>query len=240
MTRVTVVQGKREAYACAKSEMDEGYDIPLCADMHFQPAVALLVADGVMHIRVNPGNFVDGRKDFEDHAYKTEEGYFLEREYLVEAMLPLVQICNDMIRCMSIGTNHSSLSSRWLSLCSDTPRGTVGSAFEFVDICRRQEFHNVVFYMKATTHWSRSNAIVCWQQKCSAWDAGITAIGIGSLLADDLGDTICELSTDDSAFEYEPCNRWAEIAMARWTSTDKQAAVLPYRNTRNINMMALI
>ena len=111
LVRITV-QGRREANAAAKIReglFKKGYDIPLCADMHFQPKVALLVADAVEKIRINPGNFADGRKDFEDHIYETEEDYIKEREYLMEAMLPLVQKCKELNRCMRIGTNHGSL-----------------------------------------------------------------------------------------------------------------------------------
>jgi len=80
-----------------------------------------LVADAVENIRINPGNFADGRKDFDEKVYESEDEYIKEREYLVEAMLPLVQKCKDLNRCMRIGTNHGSLSSRVLSYYGDTP-----------------------------------------------------------------------------------------------------------------------
>jgi len=82
MVRITV-QGKREANAAAKIRealFKKGYQIPLCADMHFQPKVSLLVADAVEKVRINPGNFADGQKDFDDHVYETEEDYTKERE----------------------------------------------------------------------------------------------------------------------------------------------------------------
>ena len=152
LVRITV-QGKREANAAAKIReglFKKGYDIPLCADMHFQPVVAQLVADAVEKIRINPGNFADGRKDFEEKVYENEDDYIKDREYLAKDFIPLVQKCKDLGRCMRIGTNHGSLSSRVLSYYGDTPRGMVESAIEFADICRSQDFHNFVFSMKAS------------------------------------------------------------------------------------------
>jgi (E)-4-hydroxy-3-methylbut-2-enyl-diphosphate synthase len=259
MVRITV-QGKREANACAKIReklFKKGYDIPLCADMHFQPVVAMLVADAVEKIRINPGNFADGRKDFENHVYESEADYIKEREYLVEAFVPLVEKCKTLNRAMRIGTNHGSLSSRVLSFYGDTPRGMVESAIEFADICRDQDYHNFVFSMKA------SNPLVMVQgyRLLSAemyrlgWDyplhLGVTeagegedgrmksAIGIGTLLADGIGDTVRVSLTEDPEFEYEPCNRLSEIALARVaarnpTAKARQEAVKKYIDTRDI------
>ena len=259
LVRVTV-QGKREANACMKIReglFKKGYDIPLCADMHFQPVVALMVADAVEKIRINPGNFADGRKDFEEKIYETEEDYFSERAYLVEALEPLVQKCKELDRCMRIGTNHGSLSSRVLSFYGDTPRGMVESALEFADICRSLDYHNFVFSMKASNPlvMVQSYRLLAAEQYRLGWDyplhLGVTeagegedgrmksAIGIGTLLADGLGDTIRVSLTEDPEFEYEPCNRLAEIASSRLASTNpeaaaRQAAVHPYTDTRDI------
>ena len=98
LVRITV-QGKREANACMKIReglFKKGYDIPLCADMHFQPKVAMMVAEALEKIRINPGNFADGRKDFDEHVYETEEDFTQEREYLTEAFTPLVEKCRDL------------------------------------------------------------------------------------------------------------------------------------------------
>lgn len=263
LVRVTV-QGKREANACAKIReglFKKGYDIPLCADMHFQPVVALLVADAVEKIRINPGNFADGRKDFEEHVYETEEDYFSERGYLVEALQPLVEKCKDLNRCMRIGTNHGSLSSRVLSFYGDTPRGMVESAIEFADICRSLDFHNFVFSMKASNPlvMVQSYRLLAAEMYRLGWDyplhLGVTeagegedgrmksAIGIGTLLADGLGDTIRVSLTEDPEFEYEPCNRLAEIAESRLVASNpaaakRQAAVPAYVDTRDITTFA--
>ena len=263
LVRITV-QGKREANAAAKIReglFKKGYDIPLCADMHFQPVVALLVADAVEKIRINPGNFADGRKDFEEHVYETEEDYFSERGYLLDAMAPLVEKCKSLQRCMRIGTNHGSLSSRVLSFYGDTPRGMVESAIEFADICRSMDFHNFVFSMKASNPlvMVQSYRLLAAEQYRLGWDyplhLGVTeagegedgrmksAIGIGTLLADGLGDTVRVSLTEDPEFEYEPCNRLAEIAESRLVATNpaaktRQAAVKKYVDTRDVTSFA--
>ncbi len=258
LVRITV-QGRREANAAMKIReglFKKGYDIPLCADMHFQPKVALMVAEALEKIRINPGNFADGRKDFEEKVYETEADYFQERQYLVEAMYPLVEKCKELNRCMRIGTNHGSLSSRVLSFYGDTPRGMVESAIEFADICRSQDFHNFVFSMKASNPlvMVQSYRLLAAEMYRLGWDyplhLGVTeagegedgrmksAIGIGTLLADGLGDTVRVSLTEDPEFEYEPCNRLAEIAQSRLaTNPDakaRQDAVKPYKDTRNI------
>mmetsp|Transcript_28196 Transcript_28196/g.60062 ORF Transcript_28196/g.60062 Transcript_28196/m.60062 type:complete len:758 (-) Transcript_28196:95-2368(-) len=259
MVRITV-QGKREANAAAEIReglFKKGYDIPLCADMHFQPKVAQLVADAVEKIRINPGNFADGRKDFEEKVYETEDEYIKDREYLAEAMLPLVQTCKDLNRCMRIGTNHGSLSSRVLSYYGDTPRGMVESAVEFADICRSQNFHNFVFSMKASNPlvMVQSYRLLASEMYRLDWDyplhLGVTeagegedgrmksAVGIGTLLADGLGDTVRVSLTEDPEFEYEPCNRLSEMAESRLAATNpeaavRQEAVKKYVDTRDV------
>lgn len=258
LVRITV-QGKREANAAMmirEGLFKKGYDIPLCADMHFQPKVALMVADAVEKIRINPGNFADGRKDFENHVYESEDDYVKEREYLFDAMLPLVQKCKDLNRAMRIGTNHGSLSSRVLSFYGDTPRGMVESAIEFADICRSQDYHNFVFSMKASNPlvMVQSYRLLAAEQYRLGWDyplhLGVTeagegedgrmksAIGIGTLLADGIGDTIRVSLTEDPEFEYEPCNRLAEMADARLAihpeAGARQKATKMYTDTRDI------
>lgn len=259
LVRITV-QGKREANASMKIReglFKKGYDIPLCADMHFQPTVALMVADAVEKIRINPGNFADGRKDFDEHVYETEEDFLSERGYLVEALQPLVEKCKSLERCMRIGTNHGSLSSRVLSFYGDTPRGMVESAIEFADICRSLDYHNFVFSMKASNPlvMVRSYRLLAAEMYRLGWDyplhLGVTeagegedgrmksAIGIGTLLADGVGDTIRVSLTEDPEFEFGPCDRLAEIATNRLASANPEAkkrqnAVPKYVDTRDI------
>jgi (E)-4-hydroxy-3-methylbut-2-enyl-diphosphate synthase len=263
LVRITV-QGRREATAAAKIRealFKKGYDIPLCADMHFQPKVAMLVADALEKIRINPGNFADGRKDFDEKIYETEADYITERQYLVEAMYPLVEKCKALDRCMRIGTNHGSLSSRVLSFYGDTPRGMVESALEFADICRSQDFHNFVFSMKASNPlvMVQSYRLLAAEQYRMGWDyplhLGVTeagegedgrmksAIGIGTLLADGLGDTVRVSLTEDPEFEYAPCNRLSEIAESRLADKNPEAAAAQkavkfYTDTRDITSFA--
>jgi (E)-4-hydroxy-3-methylbut-2-enyl-diphosphate synthase len=258
LVRITV-QGKREADAAMRIReglFKKGYDIPLCADMHFQPKVAMLVAEAVEKIRINPGNFADGRKDFEEKVYETEDEYIQEREYLFNAMVPLVEKCKQLNRAMRIGTNHGSLSSRVLSFYGDTPRGMVESAIEFADICRSQDYHNFVFSMKASNPlvMVQSYRLLAAEQYRMGWDyplhLGVTeagegedgrmksAIGIGTLLADGVGDTIRVSLTEDPEFEYEPCNMLAEMAQSRLAinppSGERQAATKKYVDTRDV------
>eukprot|EP00560_Eucampia_antarctica_P003114 CAMPEP_0197835190 /NCGR_PEP_ID=MMETSP1437-20131217/25003_1 /TAXON_ID=49252 ORGANISM="Eucampia antarctica, Strain CCMP1452" /NCGR_SAMPLE_ID=MMETSP1437 /ASSEMBLY_ACC=CAM_ASM_001096 /LENGTH=751 /DNA_ID=CAMNT_0043440429 /DNA_START=70 /DNA_END=2325 /DNA_ORIENTATION=+ len=263
LIRITV-QGKREANAAAnirETLFKKGYDIPLCADMHFQPKVANLVADAVEKIRINPGNFADGRKDFEEKVYESEADYASDRAYLTEAMLPLVEKCRTLNRAMRIGTNHGSLSSRVLSYYGDTPRGMVESALEFADICRSQDYHNFVFSMKASNPlvMVQSYRLLAAEQYRLGWDyplhLGVTeagegedgrmksAVGIGTLLADGLGDTIRVSLTEDPEFEYEPCNRLAEISESRGADKNpeaakRQEATKTYIDTRDITAFA--
>ena len=256
MVRVTVV-GMKDAMACLdiRKELDaKGYSIPLCADMHFQPKVALKVADAVEKIRVNPGNFADGRKTFEEVLYETDEEYFAERDYIEETFKPLVLKCKELNRMMRIGTNHGSLSARTLSFYGDTPRGMVEAAIEFADICRQNDYHNFVFSMKASNPLVMVQAyrLLAAEQYRLGWDyplhLGVTeagegedgrmksAIGIGGLLNDGLGDTIRVSLTEDPEAEYAPCNRLAEIggAMLDAPAQASQAAVPAYTDDRDI------
>ena len=261
LVRVTVV-GMKDAKACMeiRKGLDaRGYSIPLCADMHFAPKVALAVADAVEKIRINPGNFVDGRKTFENTVYETDEDYFKERAFFVEAFTPLVEKCKKLNRAMRIGTNHGSLSARVLSFYGDTPRGMVESAIEFADICRSMDFHNFVFSMKASNPLVMVQAyrLLAAEMYRLGWDyplhLGVTeagegedgrmksAIGIGALLADGLGDTIRVSLTEDPELEYAPCNRLAEIGTARHADAAevaKQKAVQKYEDTRDFQSFA--
>jgi len=176
-------------------------------------------------------------------------------------MLPLVQKCKDLNRCMRIGTNHGSLSSRVLSYYGDTPRGMVESAIEFADICRSQDYHNFVFSMKASNPlvMVQSYRLLASEMYRLDWDyplhLGVTeagegedgrmksAVGIGTLLADGLGDTVRVSLTEDPEFEYEPCNRLSEMAEGRLAGTnpealERQRAVKKYVDTRDITTYA--
>ncbi|CAM9351514.1 unnamed protein product [Chrysoparadoxa australica] len=251
LVRITV-QGRREAESCGEiREMlfKKGYDTPLVADIHFQPKVAMLVADAFEKIRVNPGNFVDGRKTFDEYVYDSREDYDKEKDFIAESFTPLVQKCRDLNRCIRIGTNHGSLSARVLSFFGDTPLGMVESAAEFAEICRENDFHNFLFSMKASNPLVMSQAyrLLAADQYRRGWDypihLGVTeagegedgrmksAIGIGSLLADGIGDTIRVSLTEDPEFELEPCTTLADLGAAAIANTAAQHAVPKFDET---------
>jgi (E)-4-hydroxy-3-methylbut-2-enyl-diphosphate synthase len=183
-----------------------GYDTPLVADIHFTPNAAEIAAKIVEKVRVNPGNYAD-KKKFEEIDY-TDDTYQAELVRIEEKFTPLVLLCKEHGTAMRIGTNHGSLSDRILSRYGDTPEGMVESAMEFIRICEKHEFYNLVISMKA------SNALVMVQAyrllaatmlkhgRSYPLHLGVTeagdgedgriksAVGIGALLEDGLGDTI--------------------------------------------------
>lgn len=231
IVRVTV-QGRKEAEACMKIRerlFKDRYDVPLVADIHFQPAVAMLVAEAFEKIRINPGNFADGRKTFDVINYDDPAEFAAEKDHIREVFTPLVEKCKSLNRAMRIGTNHGSLSARILSYYGDTPRGMVESAFEFADICRDHDYHNFLFSMKASNPLVMVQAyrLLAEEMYKRGWDyplhLGVTeagegedgrmksAIGIGALLLDGLGDTIRVSLTEDPEYEIEPCGRMANL-----------------------------
>jgi len=181
-------------------------DVPLVADIHFTPNAAELAADFVEKIRVNPGNYAD-KKRFEDLEY-TDATYAAELARIRERFLPLVLKCKELGRAMRIGTNHGSLSDRILSRYGDTPQGMVESALEFLRICREVDYHDVVLSMKASNPQVMVQAyrLLVHAMEAEGMDyplhLGVTeagdgedgriksAVGIGTLLEDGLGDTV--------------------------------------------------
>lgn len=190
-----------------KRELSEqGYDTPLVADIHFTPNAAEIAATVVEKVRVNPGNYAD-KKKFEEISY-TEESYQAELDRIEEKFTPLVAICKEHGTAMRIGTNHGSLSDRILSKYGDTPEGMVESAMEFLRICRKNDYHNLVLSMKAsnTLVMVQAYRLLVATMKAGGMNyplhLGVTeagdgedgriksAVGIGALLEDGLGDTI--------------------------------------------------
>lgn len=244
IVRITV-QGKKEADACFEIKntlVQKNYNIPLVADIHFAPSVALRVAECFDKIRVNPGNFADRRAQFEQLEY-TEEDYQKELEHIEEVFTPLVEKCKKYGRAMRIGTNHGSLSDRIMSYFGDSPRGMVESAFEFARICRKLDYHNFVFSMKASNPVVMVQAyrLLVAEMYVQGWDyplhLGVTeagegedgrmksAIGIGTLLQDGLGDTIRVSLTEPPEEEIDPCRRLATLGMR---AAELQQGVVPY------------
>ena len=194
-----------------------GYNVPLIADIHFTPNAAELAARIVEKVRINPGNYVD-KKKFELIEY-TDAEYQEELERIREKFVPLVKICKEYGTAMRIGTNHGSLSDRIMSRYGDTPLGMVESALEFLRICEDEGFHNIVLSMKASNPQVMVQAYRLLVNKMEAegmnypLHLGVTeagggedgriksALGIGTLLEDGLGDTIRVSLTEDPEFE---------------------------------------
>jgi (E)-4-hydroxy-3-methylbut-2-enyl-diphosphate synthase len=185
---------------------EKGYDTPLVADIHFTPNAAEIAAGIVEKVRVNPGNYAD-KKKFEEIDY-TDETYTAELARIRERFTPLVLLCKQHKTAMRIGTNHGSLSDRILSRYGDTPLGMVESAMEFLRICRDHDFHDIVISMKASNTQVMVQAYrllvnhmmqegMNYPLHLGVTEAGDgedgrikSAVGIGTLLEDGLGDTI--------------------------------------------------
>ena len=195
-----------------------GYNVPLVADIHFTPNAAELAARLVEKVRINPGNYAD-KKRFETIDY-TELGYQNELDRIRIKFLPLVNICKEYGTAMRIGTNHGSLSDRILSRYGDTPLGMVESALEFLRICEDENYYNIVLSMKASNTQVMVEAyrLLCKKLneeglKAYPLHLGVTeagegedgriksAVGIGTLLEDGLGDTVRVSLTEDPEFE---------------------------------------
>jgi (E)-4-hydroxy-3-methylbut-2-enyl-diphosphate synthase len=209
-------------------------NVPLVADIHFLPSAAMEAVEHVEKIRINPGNYADKKKfavlDYTDAAYDAE----LERIH--EAVTPLILRCKELGRAMRIGTNHGSLSDRIMNRYGDTPLGMVESALEFLRICRGHGFHDIVLSMKASNPKVMIQAyrLLVARMDQEGMDyplhLGVTeagdgedgriksAIGIGSLLADGLGDTLRVSLTEDSVYEIPVAQALARKAMAGWAA----------------------
>lgn len=249
IARVTV-QGMKEAYSCEaikSSLIQKGYDIPLVADIHFFPKAALCVADFVDKVRINPGNYVDKRATFKVLEY-TDETYLEELVRLEEKFLPLIEKCKKNQVALRIGTNHGSLSDRVMNRFGDSPLGMVESALEYAQVCRKYDFHNFIFSMKASnTHvMIQAYRLLVARMMEMQWDyplhLGVTeagsgddgriksAVGIGSLLLDGLGDTIRVSLTEDPWHEIDPCKRLVKLAEAYEAQKEHAPFVEKYRN----------
>ena len=196
-----------------------GCDVPLVADIHFKPEAALESAKWVEKVRVNPGNYADSKK-FAVREY-TDDQYAAEIGRIREKFMPLVELCRERGVAMRIGTNHGSLSDRIMNRYGDTPLGMVESALEFARIAREMNYHDFVFSMKASNPKVMIAAYRLLVARLAAegpdWNypihLGVTeagdgedgriksAVGIGSLLADGIGDTVRVSLTEDSVHE---------------------------------------
>jgi len=219
LVRITA-PSKNEAENLAvikKSLLGKGYSTPIVADIHFTPNAAEIAATIVEKVRVNPGNYAD-KKKFDEIDY-SDDSYDAELKRIKEKFTPLVLICKKHGTAMRIGTNHGSLSDRIMSRYGDTPLGMVESALEFARICRENDYHEIIFSMKASNPQVMVQAyrlLVARMKKegmnypihLGVTEAGEgedgrikSAIGIGALLEDGIGDTIRVSLTEEPEFE---------------------------------------
>lgn len=224
LVRITAPSKKEaENLGNIKNELRRrGYLTPLVADIHFTPNAAEIAARIVEKVRVNPGNYVD-KKKFEQIEY-TDAEYAEEIDRIRERFTPLVKICKEYGTAMRIGTNHGSLSDRIMSRYGDTPMGMVESAMEFLRIARGENFHNIVLSMKSSNpqvmvQAYRMLAKTMFDEFAEIYPLhlGVTeagdgedgriksAVGIGTLLEDGIGDTIRVSLTEDPEFEIPVC-----------------------------------
>jgi len=231
IARVTV-QGKKEALATEQIKnklLQAGYSIPIVADIHFYPPAALLAAEFVDKVRINPGNFADKRATFKILEY-SNESYISELERIEEKFAPLILKCKKLKKTIRVGANHGSLSDRIMNRFGDTALGMVESAIEYTNIARKYDFHDLIFSMKSSNAKVMLEAYRLLVEKFNdlEWDyplhLGVTeagfgdegriksSLGIGSLLLDGIGDTIRISLTEDPINEIDPCKRLIEFS----------------------------
>jgi (E)-4-hydroxy-3-methylbut-2-enyl-diphosphate synthase len=221
IVRITAptVKDSRNLENIVKGLRERGCDVPIVADIHFKPDAAMEAAKWVDKVRINPGNYADSKK-FLIREYSDEQ-YTAELQRIRERFAPLVELCQQRGIAMRIGTNHGSLSDRIMNRYGDTPLGMVESAFEFARIARDLDYHAFVFSMKSSNPKVMIAAyrllVARLDEEGPDWNypihLGVTeagegedariksAIGIGSLLADGIGDTIRVSLTEDSIHE---------------------------------------
>ena len=231
IVRVTV-QGKKEAYACQEIKnklIQKGYHIPIVADIHFYPPAAITVVEYVDKVRINPGNFVDLQKGGTSKGDITARDAF-KAEQVECIFAPLIEKCIKLNKALRIGTNQGSLSNRMMRRYGDTPLGMVESALEFARICFKYDFHNVIFSMKSSNPFIMIQAyrLLVARMIELGWNyplhLGVTeaghgeegrvksAVGIGTLLLDGLGDTIRVSLTEEPTHEIIPCRHLIHLA----------------------------
>lgn len=203
-------QGVREAENLGeirRQVREAGCEVPIVADIHFNPRAAFSAAERVDKVRINPGNFVDPGRTFVRLEY-TDEEYAAELKRVEDALVPLLKLCKEKSTAIRIGVNHGSLSDRIMSRYGDTPAGMTESAMEFLRVCRKHDFNNVVISIKASNVRVMVETVRRLVKAMDAEDMhyplhlGVTeagdgedgrvksAVGIGSLLAEGVGDTI--------------------------------------------------
>ena len=231
-----------------KGLVARGYNVPLVADIHFTPNAAEVAARIVEKVRINPGNYAD-KKRFDELTYSDLE-YQNELDRIYKKFAPLVKICKEYGTAMRIGTNHGSLSDRIMSHFGDTPEGMVESALEFIRICEDLNYYNLVISMKSSNPLVMVQAYRLLVQKMRAegmnypLHLGVTeagdgedgriksAVGIGTLLEDGLGDTVRVSLTEEPELE-------APVAIALVNRYSRRAEQTPLLSEEKIDISAL-
>ena len=247
LVRLTT-QGRREAENMANISAAlraEGYDTPLVADVHFNANVADIAARHCQKVRINPGNYVDPARTFKKLEY-TDDEYSAELQKIEQRFIPFLDICRANGTAIRIGVNHGSLSDRIMSRYGDTPEGIVESCMEFLRICQREQFHNVVLSIKASNTVVMVTSVrllvkameaegMCYPLHLGVTEAGEgedgrikSAVGIGALLTEGIGDTIrvslseepeCEIPVARKLVQYAPqCAQMREEAHIEGTT----------------------
>lgn len=240
LVRLTT-QGTREAENLRNIKaglVARGYgDTPLCADVHFNPNVADVAATIVEKVRINPGNYVDPARQFKQLAY-TDEEYQAELKRLDERFCQFLAICKEHGTAIRIGVNHGSLSDRIMSRYGDTPGGIVESCMEFLRICEREKFSDVVVSIKAsnTVVMVESVRLLCKEMEREGMDyplhLGVTeagegedgrlksAVGMGGLLIDGIGDTIRVSLSEEPENEIPVAQSILQAARVQMSKTE--------------------
>ena len=216
-----------------------GCNVPLVADVHFNPRVAEVAAKYCEKVRINPGNYVDAARQFK-HLEYTDEEYKQELQKIEDRLIPFLQICRENHTAVRIGVNHGSLSDRIMSRYGDTPEGIVESCMEFLRICMREQFLDVVISIKAsnTVIMVQSMRLLVAAMRREGMDfplhLGVTeagegedgriksAVGIGALLQDGIGDTI-RVSLSEAPEKEIPVAK----AIVDYVTTYRKADILP-------------
>ncbi|MGN6533488.1 MAG: (E)-4-hydroxy-3-methylbut-2-enyl-diphosphate synthase, partial [Ginsengibacter sp.] len=254
LVRITAPSKKEsENLLNIKNELHKrGYKTPLVADIHFTPNAAEIAARIVEKVRVNPGNYVD-KKKFELIEY-SDADYQEELERIRNRFTPLIKICKEYGTAMRIGTNHGSLSDRIMSRYGDTPIGMVESAMEFLRIAESENYYNIVLSMKSSNPQvmvqayrllienMQSELGHCYPLHLGVTEAGDgedgrikSAIGIGTLLEDGIGDTIRVSLTEDSEFELPVC----ENIIKRYEPSKVNHQNSPVPRIRNFSKLSI-
>src|SRR3954468_21223124 len=247
IVRITAptVKDSRNLEQIVRGLRERGCEVPIVADIHFKPDAAMEAAKWVDKVRINPGNYADSKK-FAIREY-SDEKYAAELDRIRERFTPLVDRCKQRGIAMRIGKNHGSLSDRIMNRYGDTPLGMVESALEFARIAREMDYHAFVFSMKSSNPKVMIAAyrllVARLNQEGADWNyplhLGVTeagdgedgriksAIGIGSLLSDGIGDTIRVSLTEDSVHEIPVARELIRLVTARARDAGSLAGAEP-------------